>query len=244
MSGALVLSGWLAAAGLAAWVVVLRRRLDLVALADHELRAPVGVLALAAEALRRRTGTRTAGLLIEGQVERLRIALADLAAARRGGRASGVPVALRIEDAGRAIAAGFAALAREGGRRLRGDWAAAAGVARIDKGRFAQALGNVLANAVEHGDGDIAVATARGERSVRVEVRDEGPPAGPPRMPRGDAGSRDRRPGRGNGLAIARRAVEEAGGSLTVAIGGDGTTVTIELPLADAAADPPAAGER
>ena len=224
MSPAVAVSGWLAAAALAAWAIALRRRLGLVALAEHELRGPVAALALAGEALRRRAGTRTPGLLVEGQVERLRIALADLAAARAGARAAGSPVALRVEDAGRTVAAGFAALAREGGRRLRGDWRAAAAAVRIDRGRFAQALGNVLANAVEHGGGDIAVATARGNGSVRVEVRDEGG------APRRDS---RRRPGRGNGLAIARHAVEEAGGSLTVAAGEHGTTVTIELPLAE-----------
>lgn len=233
MSGAVALSGWIAAAAVAAWALALQRRLELVALADHELRGPVAALALAGEALRRRTGTRTTGLLVEGQVERLRIALADLAAARAGSRAVGAPVALRIEEAGRAVAAGFAALARDGGRRLRGDWSAAsAAAARIDRGRFAQALGNVLANAVEHGGGDIAVATARAGSSVRVEVRDEGRGAGEAGAPRDGARSR-RRHGRGNGLAIARRAVEEAGGSLTVATGEAGTTVTIELPLVE-----------
>lgn len=224
MSAALLAGGWLTAAGAAAWALALRHRLRLVGLAEHELRGPVAALALASDALRRRTGTRTTGLLVEGQVERLRIAVADLTAARAGARAAGAPVALRVEEAGRAVAAGFAALAREGGRRLRGDWGAAAAAVRIDRGRFAQALGNVLANAVEHGGGDIAVETARGDGAVRVEVRDEG------RL----AGSRAaRRRGRGNGLVIARRAVEEAGGSLTVATGDEGTTVTIELPLVD-----------
>ena len=225
MSAAFLVSGWLVAAAAGAWALELRRRLHLVGLADHELRGPVAALALAGEALRRRAGTRTSGLLVEGQVERLRIALADLAAAGAGRRAAGAPVPLRIEEAGRAVAAGFAALAREGGRRLRGDWGAAAAAARIDRGRFAQALGNVLANAVEHGGGDIAVVAARDEGSVRVEVRDEG---GLPRA------RPTPRPGRGHGLAIARRAVEEAGGSLSVATGEGGTTVTIELPLAEA----------
>lgn len=223
MSAAVLASGWLVAALVTARLLELRRRLGLVALADHELRGPVAALALAGAALRRRADTRGAGLLLEGQVDRLRVALADLAAARAGGRAAGTPAALRVGPAGRAVAAGFAALAQEGGRRLRGDWRLDASV-HMDRGRFAQALGNVLANALEHGRGEIAVAAARAGRSVRVEVRDEGD---------GSRREAPALPGRGNGLAIARRAVEEAGGSLTMAAADGGTRVTIELPVAE-----------
>ncbi|MBA3306938.1 MAG: hypothetical protein H0U25_13600, partial [Thermoleophilaceae bacterium] len=52
----LVVVGWLMAAGLAAAVLRLRRRLELVAQAEHELRGPATALGLAAAAMRREPG--------------------------------------------------------------------------------------------------------------------------------------------------------------------------------------------
>jgi signal transduction histidine kinase len=91
---------------------------------------------------------------------------------------------------------------------------------RANHGRVAQALSNLLANAVEHGGGQIRVSGRRTSRGIRVEVRDSG---------------------RGHGLAIAAKAVRDSGGTLTAARAGSGTAVAIELPLADAGE--PAASE-
>jgi signal transduction histidine kinase len=86
------------------------------------------------------------------------------------------------------------------------------------RGRLAQALGNLLTNAVEHGGGQVRVTGRRTKRGVRVEVRDSG---------------------RGHGLTIAAKAVRDSGGTLSAGKAGSGTAVAIELPVADA--DPPAA---
>jgi signal transduction histidine kinase len=94
---------------------------------------------------------------------------------------------------------------------------------RADGGRLAQALGNVLSNAVEHGSGPIEITAVRsGPRAVRVEVRN-------------DNASRmgHRRTGRGRGLGIASRAVREAGGTLTFEQSRDSTTAALELPLSE-----------
>jgi signal transduction histidine kinase len=124
---------------------------------------------------------------------------------------------------------------------------------RADRGRLAQALGNLVANAVEHGSGPVELRGGRTGENVRVEVRD-GSAAAPRRGvgdrrdrtealdPGGDGGSLaplgqgrrgDRAVDRGRGLAIARRAVEDAGGSLVLERGEDGTTAAIELPVAE-----------
>jgi signal transduction histidine kinase len=63
---------------------------------------------------------------------------------------------------------------------------------------------------------------------VRIELTDSGPGFAHTPGP-------DRAAGRGRGLAIAARAVEEAGGTLRIASGDGGSTVAVELPLADGA---------
>jgi signal transduction histidine kinase len=211
-------SGWLAALALGAWALLLRSRLEAVARADHELRGPVTALALAAAALTRAPGMRDRGVALEGQVDRLRAALADLAAARRGRvrarAARGRPAPIPLEDAVRAAAAGWAPVADAIGRRLVVDWRAGAVAAAMDRGRLAQSLGNLISNALEHGGGDVAVLGRRSGGSVRIEVR--------------DGGRRDR----GRGLTIAAHAAQEAGGTLTLRRHAAGATAAIELPTA------------
>ena len=78
-----------------------------------------------------------------------------------------------------------------------------------------------MANAVEHGGGQVRVTGRRTGRGIRVEIRDSG---------------------RGHGLAIAARAVRESGGRMTATKAGAGTAVAVELPVAaDAQEQPPAA---
>jgi signal transduction histidine kinase len=77
--------------------------------------------------------------------------------------------------------------------------------ADLEAGRLAQVLGNVIANAAEHGVG-----------SVEVRNRD--------RSPRGAGG------GRGRGLAIAQRAARELGGRVRMERGDGFTRAVIELP--------------
>lgn len=230
---AVAIAGWVLALALGAWLLTLRARLEAVACADHELRGPVAALALAAAALARAPGTRERGIALEGQVDRLRAALTDLAAARHGAvrlRALGAePAPLPLEEAVRAAAAGWAPVAEALGRRLHLDWRAGASAAEIDRGRLAQSLGNILSNALEHGGGDVGVTARRSGSAVRIEVRDSG--SGPPR----GHGSRRGRGGRrlrGRGLAIAGRAAREAGGSLVLRRDADGTRAALELPTA------------
>lgn len=197
MTLALALSGWLCAL-LACWRVgALARRLELVACAEHELRGPLAALTLAAARSR-----PVPALVVEGQLERARVALADLSAARRGRRA---PPEVRRQEA-QAVAERAAAA-----WNVPLEWHAGRAPVDADPSRLSQALGNLLSNALEHGGGRAVVRGVRCGDRLRIEVAD-----------------------RGRGLAIAARAVEEAGGRLALASGPDGTIAAVELPLAEA----------
>ncbi|MEA2495851.1 MAG: two-component system, OmpR family, sensor kinase [Thermoleophilaceae bacterium] len=186
-------------------VVLDAERLRLVAEAEHELRSPLQALALAAPEC-------------DADLERARLALADLAAARTGRRADPAAEIVRLDRlVWRAATASDLAARRIGGG-VHLDWSAGPVAIRANRGRLAQALGNLLANALEHGGGQVRVVGRRTKRGIRVEVRDSG---------------------RGHGLAIATKAVRDAGGRLTAERAGAGTAVAIELPVLDA--DPPAA---
>lgn len=194
------LCGW-AFALIAMWHVVrLRRRLELVACAEHELRGPLAALTLAAA---RRRAVETS--VIEGQLERARIALADLTEARRGRRAPTRAERLDFRKLAHAVAGSWAGT----GAEVTVDWRAGSALVDADPGRVSQALGNLLSNAVEHGDGNVVLRGVRRAGRLRVEVAN-----------------------RGRGLAIAHRAVEDAGGTLRLARTGEDVVARIELPAA------------
>lgn len=208
MSTALAVCGWSLALALFA---ALRRRLELVARAEHELRGPVTVIGLAAA----RLGPGQAAA-VDVELHRLRSGLDDLASARRGRRSPVRPVPVRLD----AAVAGWRDSLRARGRRATVDWQAGPTPIRADPGRLAQALGNLVANAAEHGDGPVELRGQRSGRGVRVEVRN--------------------RPRRGRGLAIAADAARDNGGELSFEGGDDGAVAAIDLPLDDAE-PPPAA---
>lgn len=227
----IAVAGWALAAICLAQAWRMRRRLELAARAAHELRAPASALTFAVAAMRRTNGGRRWARALESELERLRTGLADLDAARGGGRAAGRPRVLALEDAVREAVDGWRPAAGLAGRVLRVRWDAGRVHVRADAGRLAQTLGNVLGNAVEHGSGPIDVrAVRKGPRAVRVEVADGGP------SPRA---RRRRKPpqGRGHGLRIAARSLRDAGGGLTVEYGSEGTTASVELPMIDPADD-------
>jgi signal transduction histidine kinase len=172
-----------------------------VARAEHELRGAATALALVCEALRRDPARRHHGDAIEAQLDRLRAGLAELEAARGGQptRAERDEVELSALTSAAARPWDDAEVKWEGGPVT----------AQLDRRRFAEALGNVLANAAEHGCGRVHVIGRAHDGGVRVEVRN-----------------------RGRGLEIAKRAAEELGGRLSFEIVGENAVATLDLPAA------------
>ncbi len=220
-------AGWLALAGMAVVALRLHRRLELVGDAAHELRGPLATVSLALSSLRREPDGPSRAMPFETELERMRAGLADLDAARAGQRAPARPVVVSLERLLRGAVDGWRPIAWANGRDLRLRWEAGGAEVLADRGRISQALGNLVANAVEHGSGPVELHAARmRDQAVRVEVRDSGPSF------RGSLSQRPLRD-RGRGLGIVARAVEEAGGKLTVEHHHDGTTAAVEFPLVE-----------
>jgi signal transduction histidine kinase len=96
----------------------------------------------------------------------------------------------------------------------------------LESGRLAQVLGNVIANAAEHGVGPVDVTTTRLGQLVRLELHNADRP---------DAAAERARLGRGRGIVIAKRAARELGGKVSVESEDGFTRTVVELPAGDGA---------
>jgi signal transduction histidine kinase len=220
------------------WCARLLWRLERIARATHELRAPLCAVRLGLHAAAHGPGgAALAGL--DHELERAALALDDLEAARGGRR----PAARRGEVGAGAlldrVCASWAPLAWPTGRELRVEGAVGVGPVHGDARRLAQALGILVANALEHGEGPVVLSARSWAGRVRFEVADDG--AGPARaLRRLTRGRRGGRGARGRGLAIAARIARDHGGRLVREPGG-GCRMVLELPSRDAV---PAASAR
>jgi signal transduction histidine kinase len=237
----------MSAAELCAWAVAavawgvaglawreLRRGRELVARACHELRGPLTAAHLALHAETRggeRPGEQPRGRLaaVELELRRAALALEDLAAARTGRRAADRAELVDVGDLLAYQAETWEAIAPVFGCDLRVGATPPEALVRGDRVRLAQAVGNLLANALEHGAGTVELAARAQAGRVRIEVSDEGaglpaPVAELARRPRAGRGHR------GRGLAIASDIVARHGGRLVSAPSAGGARLAIELP--------------
>ncbi|HEY4279496.1 MAG TPA: HAMP domain-containing sensor histidine kinase [Conexibacter sp.] len=236
---ALNASGWLVALMTAVgWRVMLTRRMELVARACHELRGPLTAARLAAQLAGRGLGVSRSvrGPLeaIDLELSRARLALDDLAAAQHGGRAeeraSTFDIGVLLVD----VAEAWRAFAATHDVRIRLEQPPGRVLVSGDRTRLAQACGNLLANAIEHGSpagSEVVVRARAGVHTARIEVLDEGPGLPAPvaelvRRPRGGRGTR------GRGLAIAADVAARHRGRLAAAPCDQGARLVLELPTA------------
>jgi signal transduction histidine kinase len=226
----MTIAGWLVALvllGLASHLELrARRRAELVARACHELRGPLTAAGLALYAAGRRgdaTSRRVAA--VDLQLRRAELALTDLSLAPGGASARDhtecVPVLALLE----AQAESWREVAWAHGCDLELVTPAPAVAVRADARRMSQAIGNLVANALEHGAGTVRLAARVDGGRVRIEVSDDGPGLSAPipalSRPRGD---------RGRGLAIVADVARRAGGALHSAPSATGARLVIELP--------------
>lgn len=213
----LSLAGWLLLAFTLQRALVARER---VLRACHEVRGPLTAAGLA---LRLVDGPHA--VAIDEQLRRARLALEDLVPARGTcDRIERIPVAALLVTTHMTWAPVCAAL----GRTL-AVGAAPPGLSVLaDRTRLAQAIGNLIANALEHGEGTIEVRPRVLGGALRLEVRDGGGgldrPLARVMRPRGG--------GRGRGLAISSEIAARCGGRLSTAPGG---ALVLELPAMEAA---------
>jgi two-component system sensor histidine kinase MtrB len=220
---------------------------------SHELRTPLTTIRLASDVIydardRYDAPTARSAELLKAQVERFELLLADLLEISRmdahAADLSGEPT--NLVDLVREGIDSLGGLAEDTGTTIELHTPGGHATVDVDARRIARIVRNLLANALEHGEGrPIDVTIDSSETAVAVGVRDHG--IG---MDRSDAErvfdrfwradpSRQRRiGGTGLGLAISLEDATLHGGSLEVwSRRGEGTNFVLTLPRGNQAAD-------
>ena len=206
-------------------------RLRAVALCSHELR---GALTAIGAAMSRFEGPSEASersrlaalrhgydraLLVARDLEEARGAL-PVRSVRRPELVDLQEVAARVVDAWNVSMPG-------GVQEVALDWRAGTAHVQGYPMRLAQALDNLVANAVEHGRGPVTVTGRMNGSHVSVCVLDRGAGLVGPLV---DVRPRSWQARRGHGLVIARHAVELHGGTLRSVRGPFGSGIEVRLP--------------
>jgi two-component system phosphate regulon sensor histidine kinase PhoR len=221
-------------------------RVDFVANASHELRTPLASLIGFIETLEEANGPEDADTrlrflsIMEGEARRMQRLIDDLMSLSRIEADRYYPPKDRINLGPllREVADEFAA--RRDGSRLEVE-APARAMVTGDRGQLHQLIHNIISNAFKYGrEGSPVRATLRVAHGLaRFVVQDEGDGIAPEHLPRlterfyrADPGRSRQIGGTGLGLAIVKHIVERHRGRLDIAsVVGEGTTVTVELPL-------------
>jgi signal transduction histidine kinase len=232
---AVSVAGWLAASGAGAaaggvWRA-LTGRMETVARACHELRGPLTAARLGLQ-LGASSGELTPARLraIDLELGRAALALDDLDGARtRRVKAWRAPEPVELEQLVSDSVEAWRAAAAVRGVELVGSWSGAPARVWGDRLRLAQATGNLIANAIEHGGGVVEVRGQGDAVRARIEVSDSGPglPAPVAELVRRPSRGRG---ARGRGLAIVSAVAASHGGRLAAAPAARGARLVLELP--------------
>jgi signal transduction histidine kinase len=197
----------------------------------HELRRPLQAVALAA-------GPRLGGS--SGAREPIELAAAALERLDR--EINGDPLApvvgtVDVERLAQSAVARWQGRVRlaEGSLELR--WNAARALVTGDRNALAQALDNLIVNAIEHGGATIVVAARLRKGCLRIAVVDSGAETRPRSRRNSPAQVIARLSGRhhrGHGLSVVRRIAADHGGRFALRHSERGSLAVLELPLAEA----------
>lgn len=228
-----VVAAWPLGASLVAAVAVqgLRtgRRRTALNEALHELRRPLQALALVAPA-----GTPTESATIQGSVQMAAVALERLEREINGGAAATVRARLSVRPLLDSTVRRWQARAALGGGSLSLRWQGGDATIEADRCALAQALDNLVVNAIEHGGPEIVVEARPGQEVLRLVVADSGRATRSRSRREGPAELIARLSGRrlhGHGLRLVRRTVAAHGGRFRLRSCARGTEAIVELPL-------------
>lgn len=200
----------------------------------HELRRPLQSLVLAA-------GSGGAVRDIEGPAELATVALERLEREINGRLSLVSPEVLTARPLLRAAVSRWQARASLSGGSLELRWRAGEALVAAERFELAQALDNLIVNAIEHGGPAIAVEAAPVGRALHIRVSDSGRASRPVARRETPAELVARlcgRSRRGHGLQVVRRFAARHGGRFSLRCSEHGSCASLELPLADAGADP------
>lgn len=228
----LLLAGWLLAVGSSVLLLLARRSAvrstEQVVRACHELRGPLQSVMLALGGPDD-DAPRPPLHALAVELTRATRAVEDLAAATSGPGSRDEVRRIDLVPLVRDLVAVHDVAARTRGRRV----VLVAGDAEAtvvgDRDRLAQAIGNLVRNAVEHGQGTVRVGVGHGPGHVHVEVADEGQGL---RVPIDRLVHGPRRGRRGRGMRIVVDALGAHGGRLRSAPSAAGARMVAELPSA------------
>ena len=202
--------------------------------AVHELRRPLQALALAGPPARQPLAAP-----VEGSLQLAATALERLEREINGDPAAPVRVPVDLDALLVSAVARWRSRAALGGGSLVLGPRPAGAVALGDRCRLAQAIDNLIVNAIEHGGPDVVVSAELDRDRLRIAIADRGhadPRPGRPRarsLPARFSG----RSRRGHGLRVVRRTAAEHGGGFRLHHRERGADATLELPLAPPAGD-------
>ncbi len=230
-----IVAGWPLAISMAATVAAqsLRngRRRSALNEALHELRRPLQAVALAA-------GPAVAAPGGDGEDP---MELAAAALERLDREINGGPLApawgrVEARSLAQAAVARWQARAKLADGSLELRWNAGRAIVDGDRCALAQALDNLIVNAIEHGGPTIVVAARRREGRLRIAVVDSGCASRPRSRGRGAQEAVSRLSGRrrhGHGLVVVRRVAAAHGGRFALSRAAAGSLAVLELSLAD-----------
>jgi len=227
-----VVAAWPLGASLAAAVAArglwAGRRRTALNEALHELRRPLQALALAGP------GTPLEPSALQGSVQLAAVALERLEREINGGAVASRRVPLSARPLLVAAVGRWKARAALADASLSLRWEAGEAIVDGDRGAVAQALDNLIVNAIEHGGSEIVVGAQTRPGRLRISVTDSGRESRPRPRRRGATALAARLSGRrlhGHGLRLVRRAAVAHGGDFRLHASGRGAEAVLELPL-------------